>query len=132
MPDPISATIGAVGSLGGAAISARGARKAAGAQTQAAEQASQVQREIFERQAELQEPFRQAGMTAQNELLRMLGLGGEAGVAVGGVVAAADGLDLASAGVGLERAAARARAGQGHLRVAEVGLGAVAFAHRAG
>lgn len=88
MPDPISATIGAVGSLGGAAISARGARKAAGAQTQAAEQASQVQREIFERQAELQEPFRQAGMTAQNELLRMLGLGGEAGTPGYGAIGA--------------------------------------------
>lgn len=79
MPDPISATVAAVSTVGSAAISSRGASKAAKAQTQAAEQASQVQREIFERQTELQEPFRQAGMTAQNELLRMLGLGGEAG-----------------------------------------------------
>ena len=64
--------------IGGAAAS-RGASKASKAQTQAADQAAQVQREIFERQTELQEPFRQAGITSQNELMRMLGLGGEAG-----------------------------------------------------
>ena len=64
--------------IGGAAAS-RGASRAARAQTQAADQAAQVQREIFERQTELQEPFRQAGITSQNELLRLLGLGGEAG-----------------------------------------------------
>jgi hypothetical protein len=62
----------------GGAVASRGASKAAKAQTQAAEQASQVQREIFERQTELQEPFRQAGITSQNELLRLLGLGGDA------------------------------------------------------
>lgn len=73
--------------IGGAAAS-RGASKAARAQTQAAEQASQVQREIFEKQTELQEPFRQAGMTAQNELLRMLGLGGEAGTPGYGTIGA--------------------------------------------
>jgi hypothetical protein len=64
--------------IGGAAAS-RGASKASRAQTQAADQAAQLQREIFERQTELQEPFRQAGITSQNELMRMLGLGGEAG-----------------------------------------------------
>lgn len=86
MPDPISATVAAVSTVGSAAISSRGASKAARAQTQAAEQASQVQREIFERQAELQEPFRQAGITAQNELMRMLGIGGEPGAADYGVI----------------------------------------------
>jgi hypothetical protein len=63
----------------GGAVSSRGASKASKAQTQAADQAAQVQKEIFERQTELQEPFRQAGITSQNELMRMLGLGGEAG-----------------------------------------------------
>jgi hypothetical protein len=70
----------------GGAVASRGAKKAAQAQTQAAEQASQVQREIFERQTELQEPFRQAGITAQNELLRMLGIGGDEGAADYGVI----------------------------------------------
>lgn len=63
----------------GGAVSSRGASKASKAQTQAADQAAQLQRETFERQVELQEPFRQAGITSQNELMRMLGLGGEAG-----------------------------------------------------
>jgi len=63
----------------GGTIASRGASRAARAQTQAADQAAQVQRDIFERQTELQEPFRQAGITSQNELLRLLGLGGEAG-----------------------------------------------------
>jgi hypothetical protein len=62
----------------GGAVASRGASKAARAQTQAAEQASQVQRDIFERQAELAEPFRQAGITSQNELMRLLGIGGDA------------------------------------------------------
>ena len=63
----------------GGTIASRGASRSARAQTQAADQAAQVQRDIFERQTELQEPFRQAGITSQNELLRLLGLGGEAG-----------------------------------------------------
>lgn len=62
----------------GGAVASRGASKAARAQTQAAEQASDVQRQIFERQAELAEPFRQAGVTSQNELMRLLGIGGDA------------------------------------------------------
>jgi hypothetical protein len=62
----------------GAAAASRGASRAARAQTQAADQAAQVQRETFERQVELQEPFRQAGITSQNEMLRLLGLGGDA------------------------------------------------------
>jgi len=65
----------------GGAVSARGASKAAKAQRQAADQAAQVQRETFERQAELQEPFRQAGITSQNELMRLLGIGGDASAA---------------------------------------------------
>ena len=77
MPDPISATVAAVGSVGSAAIGSRGASKAARAQQQAADQAAQVQRETFERQVELQEPFRQAGITSQNELMRLLGIGGD-------------------------------------------------------
>ena len=62
----------------GGAVSSRAASKAAKAQTQAADQAAQVQRETFERQVELQEPFRQAGITSQNELMRLLGIGGDA------------------------------------------------------
>jgi hypothetical protein len=62
----------------GGAVASKGASKAAKAQQQAAEQASDVQRQIFERQTELSEPFRQAGITSQNELMRLLGIGGDA------------------------------------------------------
>jgi len=67
--------------LVGGAASMAGASKAAKAQSKAADQAAQVQRETFERQVELQEPFRQAGITSQNELMRLLGIGGDASAA---------------------------------------------------
>lgn len=62
--------------IGGVSQS-RAARKASRAQQQAADQATQLQREMFNRQTELAEPFRQAGITSQNEMLRMLGLAGD-------------------------------------------------------
>ena len=52
------------------------ASKAAKAQTQAATQASGFEREMFDKQVELQAPFREAGLTAQNRLLQYLGLSG--------------------------------------------------------
>jgi hypothetical protein len=64
-----------------AVVGAVSARKGAKAQSKAADQAAQVQRETFERQVELQEPFRQAGITSQNELMRLLGIGGDASAA---------------------------------------------------
>jgi hypothetical protein len=81
----IATAIVASAAIGGA-VSSRGASKAARAQTQATDEAARVQREIFERQTELQEPFRQAGITSQNELLRMLGIGGDEGAADYGVI----------------------------------------------
>ena len=75
MANPVVAI--AASSIGSAAIGSRSASKAAKAQQQAADQAAQVQRETFERQVELQEPFRQAGISSQNELMRLLGIGGD-------------------------------------------------------
>lgn len=67
--------------LGAAAIggvsSAIASSKAAKAQKYAADQSAAVQREMFERQVALQEPFRQGGLTAQNQILQLLGLGGD-------------------------------------------------------
>lgn len=54
-------------------------REAAQAQLQAARESNQLQRDIFDKQVGLQEPFRQAGMTGQNRLMEMLGLGGNTG-----------------------------------------------------
>lgn len=74
MPDPITGTIAAVATVGSSLIGSKASRDAASQQQQAAAQASDVQRDIFERQVELQEPFREAGLKGQNRLLELLGL----------------------------------------------------------
>jgi hypothetical protein len=74
MPDPITGTIAAVATVGSSLIGSSASGKAANAQQQAAAQASDVQRDIFERQVELQEPFREAGLKGQNRLMELLGL----------------------------------------------------------
>ncbi|MFD2501498.1 hypothetical protein ACFSTI_25175 [Rhizorhabdus histidinilytica] len=50
------------------------AKKAAKAQANAAEQAQASQERMFDKQVELQAPFREAGLTAQNRILTLLGL----------------------------------------------------------
>jgi hypothetical protein len=50
------------------------ADKAAGAQKRAARDAAAAQEQAYARQEELQEPFRQAGLTAQNRLMDYLAL----------------------------------------------------------
>jgi hypothetical protein len=62
----------AVGGIAGASA----AKKAAGAQVDAAQQASDLQREMYYNDIELQKPFREAGLTSQNRLMEMLGIGG--------------------------------------------------------
>lgn len=74
MPDPVTGTIAAV-TVGSSLIGANASRSAASTQANAAAQASDAQRAMFERQVELQEPFRQAGLKGQNRLLELLGLG---------------------------------------------------------
>ena len=61
-----------------AVAGAYSARKGAKGQEAAADKSAEVQREIFQKQTELAEPFRQAGITSQNELMRLLGIGGDA------------------------------------------------------
>ena len=78
MPDPVSATVAAVSSVGSAAIQSRGAKKAADVQSQASRESQQLQREIYQQQREDIEPYRQAGIAAQNELMKLLGIGGDA------------------------------------------------------
>ena len=53
----------------GSAISANASRKAAGTQAAAADRASEAQERMFERNVELQEPWRKAGETALNKLV---------------------------------------------------------------
>lgn len=54
--------------LGSAALGAASSRRAAKSQENAAGQAADLQREQFERQLELQAPFREAGVRALNKL----------------------------------------------------------------
>jgi len=70
----IETIIGAGASLIGGAMSAGAAGKAADAQAAAAAQSTALQRDIFNKQVELQAPFRAGGLTAQNRLLTLLGL----------------------------------------------------------
>ena len=49
-------------------------KKAAAAQLQASREAAEAQKEMFEKQIALQEPFRQAGLTAQQRYMNLLGL----------------------------------------------------------
>jgi len=63
-------------SLISGAVGMSAASKAAKAQTQAADQSAALQREMFDKQVELQAPFREAGLTAQNRLMQYLGLSG--------------------------------------------------------
>lgn len=70
----IGAGISAVGSIAGGLMSSSAAGKAADAQANAAAQSTALQKEIFDKQVELQAPFRAGGLTAQNRLLTLLGL----------------------------------------------------------
>ena len=70
-----AAAIGAVGAVGGGLIASSGAKSAAKTQAAAADRSAELQKEMFEKQVELQEPFRQGGMAAQQQLMYLLGIG---------------------------------------------------------
>lgn len=82
MPNPLVAVAGS-GVLGaaGAVSQASAAKKAASAQERAAAESTRLQREMFDEQLRMQEPFRQAGLTSQNRLMELMGIGGNAGAA---------------------------------------------------
>jgi hypothetical protein len=72
-----------------ASRSSRAAKDAAATSAAATDRATELQREQFERQVELQEPWRQSGIAAQNRLLTLLGIdpnaqAGRAGAMGGG------------------------------------------------
>ena len=71
--------VGAAAIVGGAALIGTAgqmyaADRAAGAQKRAARDAAAAQAQAYARQEDLQEPFRQAGMAAQNKYMTLLGL----------------------------------------------------------
>ena len=65
------------GSLVGGILGSSSAKKAAKAQEQLSREGLALQERMFNRQIELQEPFRQGGLTAQNQILQLLGIGGD-------------------------------------------------------
>jgi hypothetical protein len=68
----VPAIIGAASSLGGAAISARASGRAARQQTQAADRAAAVQRDVYQQQMALAQPYLQAGAGSVSALGRLL------------------------------------------------------------
>jgi hypothetical protein len=71
-------------------LGSKASKSAAGTQAAAADRASDTQERMFERQVELQEPFREAGLSGQNRLLELLGLGGDKSVGDFGRYASAE------------------------------------------
>jgi hypothetical protein len=69
--------LSAAGSIAGGLIGAYGANKAAGISADASANALELQRNIYNQQTALNEPYRAAGLTAQNKMLSALGLGGD-------------------------------------------------------
>ena len=65
--------------IGSSLLGADAASSAAETQADSANRATELQKQIFDQQRADQEPFRQAGLTAQNRLLDMLGLSGNTG-----------------------------------------------------
>ena len=78
MPDPVTGTVAGAGLLGGL-ISSSGQQSAASTQAGAADRSAQLQKEMFDLQRAGQEPYRQAGLTSQNRLMELMGLGGNTG-----------------------------------------------------
>ena len=62
--------------LGSSLLGANAAKSAADTQAAATDRANQVALDIFNQQKALQAPYREAGVTAQNRLMELLGLGG--------------------------------------------------------
>ena len=89
----VAAAVTAAAAVGGAVISSKASKKASAAQQQAAQDANAAQERMFQKQIELQEPFRQGGMTAQNEIMQLLGIGGDKAAAGYGSMGKAFGAD---------------------------------------
>lgn len=98
----IGAAIGVVTAIGWGLIASGGAKSAANAQAAASDRASQVQMDMFNKQVELQKPFREAGLTAQNQLLQLLGIGGDKNAAGYGSAAQAFGMKQFNADPGYQ------------------------------
>lgn len=66
----------AAATVGSALIGSSASGSAADAQSAASAEQARVQKEMFEKQVELQAPFREAGLKGQNQLMDLLGISG--------------------------------------------------------
>lgn len=73
----IEAALPVAGNIIGGIMGADAADSAAGAQVQSAQEAAALQREMFNRQVQLTEPWRQAGSNALAQITQGLGAGGQ-------------------------------------------------------
>ena len=76
---PFAFLIPAAASLIGGKMSSDAASDAAGQANAQNQRGLDLQREMFDEQKRLSEPYRQAGLTGQNRLMELLGLGGNTG-----------------------------------------------------
>jgi hypothetical protein len=74
-------------------MASKASKKAANIQAEAGREAQAAQQRMFEEQKALQEPFRQGGLTAQQEIMQLLGIGGDKAAAGYGSMAKAFGTD---------------------------------------
>jgi hypothetical protein len=80
MPDPVTGfTVGS--SIIGGGMAAQGSRDAANTQAAAADRAAALQKQMFDEQQRMSAPYREAGVTGQNRLMELLGLGANTGAA---------------------------------------------------
>ena len=89
----VPAIIAGAATIGAGVIASSGAKKAANAQAQAAREAQAANERNLQKQIDLQEPFRQGGLTAQNKIMELLGVGGDANSAEYGSAAKSFGND---------------------------------------
>jgi hypothetical protein len=78
---PWSFIIPAAVSLFSGSENRKAASQASDAATSASDRAAALQKEMFDKQLALSEPYRAAGVTGQNRLMELLGLGGNTGAA---------------------------------------------------
>jgi len=65
--------------IGSSLLGASASSGAANAQAGASDRATQLQREMYDKQVALQDPYNQAGLIGQNRLMDLLGLSGNTG-----------------------------------------------------
>lgn len=75
----VGGIIASQGAKSAAKTQAGAASEAANMQAESARESMALQREMYEQQVALQEPYRQAGLTGQNRLMELMGLGGNTG-----------------------------------------------------